>query len=406
MLRDNSKDMSIFSNSYIPTLRVDGNVTLNGNGKTRSLYIGADVDGAQSVATIRLGDQASSKIYVGASIQPMQVFPTALLPSDGAAENIKVIANGHAFRDMDIVYISNSADAAGDAAPLTPSGQRLFYVESASQDAFYLNNSMALVVQHGNVQFAKLNTSKIAHVVGFSGSTIHLKSAHSFDTGDILVVNGTLGRVNGASGGAGSVAISDGVGVDVSGCSSATYTLNEQCILVKVEGFRTTLMDTFGDNGTEPLSMRTGIHDFHSGDILVLNDELYKVDTEPSQKTNVSVIRYPARTATNKMSLSGHTVQRVATKATTIKTIKEAQPLVQFHQSGDYDSHGFSRGDVIALVNVQRTDIFNGKFFVVGNTNRTSLTLNGFDCNGTEGEVDLPCWFLTCLLRYRSKGLP
>ena len=49
---------------------------------------------------------------------------TALLPSDGAAENIKVIANGHAFRDMDIVYISNSADAAGDAAPLAPSGQR------------------------------------------------------------------------------------------------------------------------------------------------------------------------------------------------------------------------------------------------------------------------------------------
>ena len=111
-----------FSNSYIPTLRVDGNVTLNGDGKTRSLYIGADVDGAQSVATIRLGDQASSKVYVGASIQPMQVFPTALLPSDGAVENIKVIANGHGFRDMDIVYISNSADAAGDAAPLTPSG--------------------------------------------------------------------------------------------------------------------------------------------------------------------------------------------------------------------------------------------------------------------------------------------
>ena len=125
-----------FSNSYIPTLRVDGNVTLNGDGKTRSLYIGADVDGAQSVATIRLGDQASSKVYVGASIQPMQVFPTALLPSDGAVENIKVIANGHGFRDMDIVYISNSADAAGDPAPLTPSGQRLFYVESASQDAF------------------------------------------------------------------------------------------------------------------------------------------------------------------------------------------------------------------------------------------------------------------------------
>ena len=60
--------------------------------------------------------------------------------------------------------------------------------------------------------------------------------------------------------------------------------------------------------------------------------------------------------------------------------------MVQFHQSGDYDSHGFSRGDIIALVNVQRTDIFNGKFFVVGNTNRTSLALNGFDCNGTEGE--------------------
>ena len=74
----------------------------------------------------------------------MQVFPTALLPSDGATENIKVIANGHAFRDMDIVYISNSADAAGDAAPLAPSGNGFFYVESASQDAFYLNNSMAL----------------------------------------------------------------------------------------------------------------------------------------------------------------------------------------------------------------------------------------------------------------------
>ena len=166
--------------------------------------------------------------------------------------------------------------------------------------------------------------------------------------------------------GAGSVAISDGVGVDVSGCSSATYTLNEQCILVKVEGFRTTLMDAFGDNGTESLSMRTGIHDFHSGDILVLNDELYKVDTEPSQKQTSasSVIRmnYP-RTATNKISLSGHTVQRVATKATTIKTIKGSPALVQFHQSGDYDSHGFSRGDIIALVNVQRTDIFTGKFF-------------------------------------------
>ena len=40
-------------------------------------------------------------------------------------------------------------------------------------------------------------------MVGFSGSTIHLKSAHSFGTGDIVVVNGTLGRVNGASGGAG-----------------------------------------------------------------------------------------------------------------------------------------------------------------------------------------------------------
>ena len=116
-------------------------------------------------------------------------------------ENIKVIANGHGFRDMDIVYISNSADAAGDAAPLTPSGQRLFYVESASQDAFYLNNSMALAIQHGNVQFAKLNTSKIGYVVGFVSSTIHLKSVHSFDTGDILVTNGTLRRVTDASGG-------------------------------------------------------------------------------------------------------------------------------------------------------------------------------------------------------------
>ena len=66
------------------------------------------------------------------------------------------------------------------------------------------------------MQFAKLNTSKIGHVVGFVSSTLHLKSVHSFDTGDILVTNGTPRRVTDASGGAGSVAISDGVGVDVS----------------------------------------------------------------------------------------------------------------------------------------------------------------------------------------------
>ena len=115
------------------------------------------------------------------------------------------------------------------------------------------------------MQFAKLNTSKIGYVVGFVSSTIHLKSVHSFELVTFLS-NGTLRRVTDASGGAGSVAISDGVGVDISDCSSATYTLNEQYILVKVEGFRTTLMDAFGDNFT--LSMRTGIHDFHSGDIL------------------------------------------------------------------------------------------------------------------------------------------
>ena len=112
-------------------------------------------------------------------------------------------------------------------------------------------------------------------------------------------------------------------------------------------------MVTFVDNGTLSCGLTLL---FSLWGYSYVEDELYEVDTEPSQKTNVSVIRYPARTATNKMSLSGHTVQRVATKATTIETIKGSPALVQFHQSGDYDSHGFSRGDVIALVNVQSTD--------------------------------------------------
>ena len=61
------------------------------------------------MATIRLGDRASSKVYIGAPIQPMSVFPTNVIASDTNTDNIKIIANGHDFNDMDIVYIPINA---------------------------------------------------------------------------------------------------------------------------------------------------------------------------------------------------------------------------------------------------------------------------------------------------------
>ena len=192
------------------------------------------------------------------------------------------------------------------------------------------------------------------------------------------MINGTLRSVaSGTSSGTYSITIDDTDEINIDGCSGMNYELNPQCLLIKIEGFATTLTNGFTDTGTEPLSMRTDVHDLHSYDIIILNNELYQVETEPSEKTNITVRRYPdARTASEKSSSIGDTLRRVATRATTIKKISGNPAIIQFHESGEYDRHGFSRGDVISIINVQGTDVFDGKLFVVGDTNRTSLAIN------------------------------
>ena len=79
--------------------------------------------------------------------------------------------------------------------------------------------------------------------------------------------------ISGTTSGMDTVTLSNAVGVNINSCSGGNYVLNPQCILVKIEGFATTLTEEFIDNGTEALSMRTNIHDFHSYDIIIYIEE-------------------------------------------------------------------------------------------------------------------------------------
>ena len=212
--------------------------------------------------------------------------------------------------------------------------------------------------------------------------------------GDPILVNGTLRTVLEANGNDRSVNI-NGTGVELS--SDCNHPSERTCIVIKADGLRLTIDETFSAGDATKVDVKVTLppnsyaHDFRRGDLVIVSDhaselgKLYSIFSEPKDAKNMTFAPVGGTVGEG----SGYAT-RVASSLRTIKSISTANPaVVTFNVEGDYDTHGFTRGDLLTLVNVQGTPQYSGKVLMVAGTTKSTIALSGIDGAtygaGTEG---------------------
>jgi hypothetical protein len=424
-----SSDGGLHIDGNTGSLHVNGTITMRGNvdlsqSKVSSMRIqgtlnvdaSADVHGVMQTSDIRLGSLASlntsamsrkvsiggtrkDRLFAQASVQNRRVLSHGIRKLSKSS-NWTVYAEAHGFTNNELVVCSG--------IPNVPNiHNHIFLVVNAAQDRFDLAHTEAVNATDSDPVMSPtvtaLRQAQVAIVssIGIDGSTMTLttRASHVFVEGDPVVVNGSIRTILPWPKPTKTSFSINGTGAHLSTGCSMQQIVQQACVVTKLLGIKATLDQPFYSavatvEAKVTLPTETFIYDFRKGDLLIVSSHdgpgtLLKISSEPINEKNMTFEVYSAGEAVGSASVPGH-ITRVAQRSKTIISVSNTNPVVvTFDVQGTYDTHGFSRGDVIMLVDVRGTVAYRNRFCMVGSTNRTTLELSGVDGTlfgaGTQG---------------------